>query len=49
MLKKIKDWKMLRMGVIGMSAWLVLLANASASSACMIVWHEPDCPKELLE
>lgn len=48
MLQKIKKWKLAQSGVVGISLWLVLLANISASSACWVSWHEPDCPDELL-
>lgn len=49
MLQKMKKWKLWHVGAVGISAWLVSLADAAVSSACFFIWHEPDCPEELLE
>ena len=48
MLKKFKQSKMFQMGAIALSMGLVFIADASASSACLLFWHEPDCPEELI-
>jgi cyclic lactone autoinducer peptide len=31
------------------SAVLVLLAEIATSTSIFILWHEPDCPEELLK
>ena len=49
MFEKMKKWKLWSMGALGVCALLVGLADTAQSSGCTLVWHEPDCPEELLE
>ena len=48
MLKVIKEWNPLQKGVLMISFVLVFLAEIAASSACLLFWHEPDCPEDMI-
>ena len=49
MLQLIKKLRPLQIGVVGISLLLVLIANISISTSSFALWHEPDCPEELLK
>lgn len=49
MFQEIKEWRPLQLGVVAISLLLAYVADMALSSCSLGLWHEPDCPDELLK
>jgi hypothetical protein len=49
MLSKVKKWNPMQAGLLAISIVLISIAEMATSTATMCLWHEPDCPKELIK